>query len=288
MDQLLINLTTRRSPLLLSSARIGRWQLATRPAHPPPFFRQFFLRSFLGQRSRLGFSPRPCDGSPSLSRFCLRSRLQWPRWRRASRGQVARQPQLLRKFFLLDSGGRLFRNLVRGWDLWLRFFSGGRFRMAFLCYGTRWAERSGGPATHSLFFVDKTPDGPHQMRHGNVNATFSENLRDPMDAETATMRFQDLFLVLPQRFNLGLFTVATPVRIARDLKKILGSGFEMIRISQWESGACLWIYDKEMTKWRSNSGSQYRSTSISSKSFSSGDLRQVPGSRSFLRTIRMI
>ena len=133
---------------------------------------------------------------------------------------------MLRKFLLLDSGAGLFRNLVRNRGLCLRSFSGRRFRVAL----------NGGSLTPSpLLFVDKTPDGPHQMRHGNVDTTLPENLRDPMHAQAATVRFQDLFLVLSQRFNLGLFAVATPVRVARDLKKLLGNGFEMIRISQCES-----------------------------------------------------
>jgi hypothetical protein len=96
-------------------------------------------------------------------------------------------------------------------------------------------ERSGGPASRPLFFVDKTPDGPHQMRHGNVNAPFPENLRDPMHAETATMRFQDLFLILSQCVDLGLLAITAAFSAAGDLKQILGSGFEMIRISQCES-----------------------------------------------------
>jgi hypothetical protein len=36
------------------------------------------------------------------------------------------------------------------------------------------------------------------------------------------------------------------------LKKILGSGFEMIRISQCESPRVFRVYDKEKTNWRSN------------------------------------
>jgi hypothetical protein len=73
-----------------------------------------------------------------------------------------------------------------------------------------------------------------------------------MHAETATMRLQDLFLILSQRIDLGLLPVAAAFRAARDLKKILGSGFEMIRISQCESPRVFRVYDKEMTKWRSN------------------------------------
>jgi hypothetical protein len=90
------------------------------------------------------------------------------------------------------------------------------------------------------------------MRHGDVHAPFPENLRDPMDAEPAPMGLQDLFLILSQCVDLGLLAVATPFRAPGDLKKILGCGFEMIRISQGESPAGLWIYDKERTKWRSN------------------------------------
>jgi hypothetical protein len=66
-------------------------------------------------------------------------------------------------------------------------------------------------------------------------------------ASGQAVRLQDLFLVLSQRINLGLFTVATPFRGAGDLKKILGSGFEMIRISQCESPRVFRVYDKEMT-----------------------------------------
>jgi hypothetical protein len=84
--------------------------------------------------------------------------------------------------------------------------------MAFLCRGTRRALRSGGPATYSLSFVDKPPDGTHQMRHGDVNAPFPENLRDPMHAETATMRFQDLFLRLPQCVDLGLLSITAALQ----------------------------------------------------------------------------
>ena len=56
-----------------------------------------------------------------------------------------------------------------------------------------------------LFFIDKTPYGPHQMGYGNIHIAFPENLRDPMHAETAAMRFQDLVLVLPQSVDLGCF-----------------------------------------------------------------------------------
>jgi hypothetical protein len=46
------------------------------------------------------------------------------------------------------------------------------------------------------------------------------------------VRFQDLFFILSQGVDLGLLTITAAFRAARDLKKILGSGFEMIRISQ--------------------------------------------------------
>jgi len=94
---------------------------------------------------------------------------------------------------------------------------------------------AGGPATYSLFFVDKTPDGSHQMGHGDVHTPFPENLRDAMDAQSAAVRLQDLFLILSQCIDLGLLSITAAFRAAGDLKKILGSGFEMIRISQCES-----------------------------------------------------
>src|SRR5258708_1586658 len=91
--------------------------------------------------------------------------------------------------------------------------------MAFLFYRgiTQWTARSGGPASHPLFFVDKTPDGSHQMRHGNVNTALPENLRDPVDAESAAVRFQDLFLILSQCVNLGLLSITAAFRATRDL-----------------------------------------------------------------------
>jgi hypothetical protein len=90
------------------------------------------------------------------------------------------------------------------------------------------------------------------MGHGNVNAPFPENLSDPMDGEPATMRLQDLFLILPQSVDLGLLAVAAAFRAARYLKKILGSGFEMIRFSQCESPRVCRFSDKERSDWRSN------------------------------------
>jgi hypothetical protein len=58
------------------------------------------------------------------------------------------------------------------------------------------------------------------MGNRDVNAPFPENLRDPMDAETATMRFQDLVLVLPQSVDLGLLPITAAFGAARNLKKI--------------------------------------------------------------------
>ena len=92
------------------------------------------------------------------------------------------------------------------------------------------------------------------MRHGNVDTSFPENLRDPMDGEPATMCFEDLFLILSQSVDLGLLPITAAFGSACDLKKILGSGFEMVRIrvSQCESPRVFGFYDKERTKWRSN------------------------------------
>ena len=104
--------------------------------------------------------------------------------------------------------------------------------MAFLCHGTRWSARG---VTGPLLFVDKTSDGPDQVGNRDIHTPLPENLRDPVDAEPTTMRLQDLFLILSQGVDLGLLAVTAAFRAARDLKKILGSGFEMIRISQCES-----------------------------------------------------
>ena len=119
----------------------------------------------------------------------------------------------------------MFRNLVRDGGLWLRCFSGRRFRVAL----------NGGSLTPGpLLFVDKTPDGPHQMRHGNVDTALPENLCDPMHAQPAAVRLQDLFLILPQCVDLGLLAITAAFRAAGDFEKILRSGFE-IRISQCAS-----------------------------------------------------
>ena len=71
-------------------------------------------------------------------------------------------------------------------------------------------------------------------------------------ASGLAVRLQDLFLILSQGVDLGLLSITTPFRAARDLKKILGSGFEMIRVSQCKSPRVLGGYDKEMRNWRSN------------------------------------
>jgi hypothetical protein len=50
------------------------------------------------------------------------------------------------------------------------------------------------------------------------------------------VRLQDLFLlILSQGVDLGLLTITAAFSAAGDFEKILGSGFEMIRISQCES-----------------------------------------------------
>jgi hypothetical protein len=49
------------------------------------------------------------------------------------------------------------------------------------------------------------------------------------------VRLQDLFLILSQGVDLGLLSITAALGSARDFKQILGSGFEMIRISQGES-----------------------------------------------------
>jgi hypothetical protein len=51
-------------------------------------------------------------------------------------------------------------------------------------------------------------------------------------ASGLAVRLQNLFLILSQCVDLGLLTITAAFRAACHLKKILDSGFEMIRISQ--------------------------------------------------------
>lgn len=63
------------------------------------------------------------------------------------------------------------------------------------------------------------------MLGGDIDIPFSENLRDPVNADPAPMRFQDLRLELSQGFDLGRFAVSAAFRAARKLDQISGSGF---------------------------------------------------------------
>jgi hypothetical protein len=66
---------------------------------------------------------------------------------------------------------------------------------------------------------------------------FPENLRDPMNADSASVGFEDLALVFSQSVDLGRFAVPAALRAARALEKTSDSGFKSvrIRISQCES-----------------------------------------------------
>ena len=66
-------------------------------------------------------------------------------------------------------------------------------------------------------------------------------------ASGLAVRFQDLFLILSQCIDLGLLSITAAFIAARDLKKILGSGFEMIRISQCESPR---VFGSIIKKWQ--------------------------------------
>jgi hypothetical protein len=68
----------------------------------------------------------------------------------------------------------------------------------------------------------------------------------PLTAAPAVQRFQDLFLILSQRVDLGLLSITAAFRAPGDLKEILGSGFEMIRISQCKSARVFCM----ISKWR--------------------------------------
>jgi hypothetical protein len=86
-----------------------------------------------------------------------------------------------------------------------------------------------------LLFLNKPPDGAHQMDFGDVDAAFPENFCDPVDVKAAAMGLDDLSLIFSQGVNLRLFAVTPAFGAARDLQEIFGSGFEIIRIrvSQW-------------------------------------------------------
>jgi hypothetical protein len=45
-----------------------------------------------------------------------------------------------------------------------------------------------------LPFLNKQSDRPHQMLGGDIDIPFPENLRDPVNADSAPVRLQDLFL----------------------------------------------------------------------------------------------
>jgi hypothetical protein len=106
----------------------------------------------------------------------------------------------------------------------------------------------------SLFTFHHSPP-PLTLRRANACSVAGLSLLTSHGrASGLAVRLQDLFLILSQGVDLGLFAVTAAFRIARDLKKIGSSGFEMIRIriSQCESPRVFRVYDKEMTNWRSN------------------------------------
>ena len=68
------------------------------------------------------------------------------------------------------------------------------------------------------------------MLRGDIDIPFPENLGDPVNADPASMRFQDLVLAFPQSVDLGRFAVPAAFRAARELDQISGSGFENVGI----------------------------------------------------------
>jgi hypothetical protein len=72
------------------------------------------------------------------------------------------------------------------------------------------------------------------MLGGNIDIPFPEDLRDPMDADPAPVRFQDFVFAFPQGIDLGRFAVPAAFGVAGHLGQISGSGFEEvgIRVSQ--------------------------------------------------------
>jgi hypothetical protein len=122
---------------------------------------------------------------------------------------------------------------------------------SLLTHSTRFA--CSGRASHlSLFTCHQSPNLSLLTSLSDIALATSDHGR----ASGLTVRLQDLFLVLSQCVDLGLLSIMAAFGAAGDLKEILGSGFEMIRISQGESESVFRLYDKERSNWRSNSGSQ--------------------------------
>ena len=71
----------------------------------------------------------------------------------------------------------------------------------------------------------------------DIDVPFPENLGDPMNADPASVGFQNLFLAFPQGIDFRRFAVPAAFRTASNLDQISGSGFEDvgIGISQCES-----------------------------------------------------
>ena len=77
----------------------------------------------------------------------------------------------------------------------------------------------------SLHQLQPFPDAV--LDRQKLYSSLPENLSDPMDADPAAVRFQDLFLAFPQSIDLGRLTVAAAFRAARKFDQISGSGFEI-------------------------------------------------------------
>jgi hypothetical protein len=178
-------LTSRRTPLpFVSMLARPRCLLPSHVLGPPPFLRQCRLASLLPNRFCLGFRPRLRNGSRLFRRSCLKVRLQRPLRRKTRCGKIARQSQLLHKFFLPDQIGRRFRSLVGARRLLSFFKSTGSLSTRGLTPGP-------------FLFRDKQPDRPHQVLRGDINIPFPENLRNPANADPAAVGFQNLFLAFP-------------------------------------------------------------------------------------------
>ena len=79
--------------------------------------------------------------------------------------------------------------------------------------------------THLSLFTTPLPLSPLTNHFSPITAALA----------ALAVRLQDLFIILSQGVDLGLLPITAAFGSARDLKQILGSGFEIVRISQCES-----------------------------------------------------
>jgi hypothetical protein len=167
----------------------GRRLLPTHPPCPPPFLCQFRVPSLLWLGLCLQFRLRLGSASSRFRCSSTRCLLQRPRRRHTRPRQIPRNPQLLRELLLPNHSRRLLNHPL------------GRLRPGLLPRRSSLPSRS--LLTHPLLFLNKPPNGAHQMDFGDIDATFPENFCDPVDVQSMPMSFQDLCFISSQGVIFG-------------------------------------------------------------------------------------